>query len=244
MVSVCIATYNGEKYVSQQVNSILSQLGMEDELVVSDDGSTDHTVDIIESINDGRIRIFRNRGQHGFIHNFENSLKHADGDFVFISDQDDIWKPNKLQVSMRYLQKYDMILHDAELIDQDGLSLHKHYSEFLHKRKGFWANMWKTRWLGCCMAFRRNVLECALPFPQHIVGHDGWISFIGLACFSYIYIPDVLIEYRRHGENVSSASEASKNSWYYKLVKKRLWTSIEVFRRVLELQFYRFRHIQ
>ena len=89
MISVCMATYNGEKYLREQVGSILTQLGENDELVVSDDGSTDSTIDILKSYNDPRIKIFINTGRHGVNSNFENALRHADGDYIFLSDQDD-----------------------------------------------------------------------------------------------------------------------------------------------------------
>jgi len=231
-ISVCIATYNGGRFIREQVMSILPQLGEDDEIVVSDDGSTDETVEILKSIKDKRIRIYQNEGRHGFIWNFENALNHSSGEFIFLCDQDDIWKPNKVEIVMAALEDHDIVLHDAELVDQDGVKTGRLYSDGLHQRKGFWSNLWKTRWLGCCMAFRRNVLEFALPFPRHIVGHDGWISAIGLARFDYYYIPDVLMLYRRHGDNASTASEKSNHSWYYMLIRKRLWLLVEVTKRL------------
>ena len=234
MISVCIATLNGGRFVREQVKSVLPQLSEDDEVVVSDDGSTDDTVEILKSINDKRMKVCQNEGRHGFIWNFENALKKAKGDVIFLCDQDDIWKPEKVKVVLRALKDHDIVLHDAEIIDKDGTKAGILYSEGLHKREGFWSNLWKTRWLGCCMAFRKNVLEYALPFPHHIVGHDGWISAVGLAKFDYYYIADALMWYRRHGENASTASEESHNSWYYMLIKKRLCLLIEISRRLLE----------
>lgn len=233
-ISVCIASFNGERYLKEQISSVLPQLREEDEIIVSDDGSTDETFAILESFHDSRIKMFVNEGRHGFIWNFENALKKAKGDVIFLCDQDDIWKPNKVEIVMEALQNHDIVLHDAEIVDKDGNKTGNRYSEGLHQRRGFWSNLWKTRWLGCCMAFRRNVLEYALPFPRHIVGHDGWISAVGLAKFDYYYIPDVLMWYRRHGENASTASGESHNSWYYMLIKKRLCLLIEISRRLLE----------
>ena len=233
-ISVCIASFNGERYLKEQISSVLPQLREEDEIIVSDDGSTDETFAILESFHDSRIKMFVNEGRHGFIWNFENALKKAKGDVIFLCDQDDVWKPNKVEIVMEALQNHDIVLHDAEFVDKDGNKTGNRYSEGLHHRRGFWSNLWKTRWLGCCMAFRRNVLEYALPFPRHIVGHDGWISAVGLAKFDYYYIPDVLMWYRRHGENASTASGESHNSWYYMLIKKRLCLLIEISRRLLE----------
>jgi glycosyltransferase involved in cell wall biosynthesis len=233
-ISVCIATFNGGRFIREQVMSVLPQLGEDDEIVVSDDGSTDDTITIFESFHDHRIIICQNEGRHGFIWNFENALMKTTGDVIFLCDQDDIWKPNKVETVMAALKNHDIVLHDAEIVDKDGKKTGIHYSDGLHQRKGFWCNLWKTRWLGCCMAFRRNVLEYALPFPHHIVGHDGWISAVGLAKFDYYYIPDVLMWYRRHGENASTASGESHNSWYYMLIKKRLCLLMEISRRLFE----------
>lgn len=233
-ISVCIASFNGEKYLKEQILSVLPQLTEDDEMIVSDDGSTDETIAILESFHDPRIKMFVNEGRHGFIWNFENALKKAKGDVIFLCDQDDIWKSDKVKVVMRALKDHDMVLHDAEIVDKDGVKTGKLYSDGLHQRKGFWSNLWKTRWLGCCMAFRKNVLEYALPFPHHIVGHDGWISAVGLAKFDYYYIPEVLMWYRRHGENASTASEESHHSWYYMLIKKRLCLVMEISRRLLK----------
>ena len=90
MISVCMATYNGEKYIEEQLKSILSQLGENDEVIVSDDSSTDNTLAIVESFNDVRIKIFPNNKFHSPIFNFENALKQATGDYIFLSDQDDV----------------------------------------------------------------------------------------------------------------------------------------------------------
>ena len=86
MISVCVATYNGEKYIKEQLLSILSQIGLNDEVVVSDDHSNDSTIDIVKSLNDKRVKIIYNEGNRGYTSNFENALKHAKGDYVFISD--------------------------------------------------------------------------------------------------------------------------------------------------------------
>ena len=90
MISVCMATYNGEKYIQEQIDSILCQLSKDDELVISDDHSTDATCDIIKSYNDRRIKLFLNELAKGVTHNFENALLHSKGDIIFLADQDDV----------------------------------------------------------------------------------------------------------------------------------------------------------
>ena len=98
MNSVCIATYNGEKFIEEQIRSILLQLDSHDEIVISDDHSTDKTIQIIKSINDDRIKIIYNKNNKGYTNNFENAISKASGDFIYLSDQDDVWKPTKVKV--------------------------------------------------------------------------------------------------------------------------------------------------
>ena len=222
MLSVCLATYNGEKYIKEQIVSILIQIGSDDEIVISDDGSQDNTLDIVSSFQDERIVLLHNQEKHGFVGNFENALYHAKGDIIFLADQDDIWKSNKVELIREQLQQYDLVVHDAEMIDGEGNSLGKTYYSTIHHKKDFLSNLWKTRWLGCCMAFRREVLEACLPFPRIIVAHDYWIGMLGMLKFRYCFIDDILICYRRHGDNASPSGEKSPNSMFYKLVTKRM----------------------
>ena len=119
MVSVCIATYNGEKYLRQQIESILPQLSKEDEIVISDDCSTDRTVEILKVFKDERIKIFVNESNLGVVENFENAIKQSIGEYVFLSDQDDVWKPNKVETIKQLLQTYDFVSHNAEIINDD-----------------------------------------------------------------------------------------------------------------------------
>ena len=233
MVSVCIATYNGEKYLRIQLESILSQLGRDDEVIISDDGSKDNTVAIIESFNDYRIHIYKNNNSHGFVGNFENALNHAEGDYIFLSDQDDIWLANKVSTILPLFKTYDLIVHDAEIVNGDGMSLNKNYFSTLHNGHGFLKNLYKSRFLGCCMAFTKDVKEACLPFPKDIVAHDYWIGMYSLLKFKVTFIDDILLKYRRHGDNVSSSSEKSTNTLFYKLFTKRFVLLCDILKRLI-----------
>ena len=118
MISVCMATYNGERYLREQVDSILRELGEGDELVISDDGSTDSTLDIIKSFGDVRIKIFHNEGHHGVNGNFENAISKSTGDYIFLSDQDDVWIEGKVKECLEALGDSDLVLHDAMIVEQ------------------------------------------------------------------------------------------------------------------------------
>ena len=132
-ISVCVATYNGEKFIYDQLQSILDQLLENDEIIVSDNYSTDKTINIIKSINDCRIKIYFLKKKN-LIKNFENALFHAKGDYIFLSDQDDIWLPNKIKIMLEELNSYDLIVSDCIVVNRDLEIIEPsfHYINMLH----------------------------------------------------------------------------------------------------------------
>lgn len=222
MISVCMATYDGERFIKEQIESILSQLSENDELIISDDGSTDDTLNIIKNFKDKRITLLENNTFHSPIYNFENALKHASGDYIFLSDQDDVWLPNKVSVCMEYLKTCDLLIHDAEIINGDGDVISSSFFKINHTRKGRFYNLLKNGYHGCCMVFNSTVLKRCLPFPQKIPMHDSWIG--NIATFNSLrvkFVPEILIKYRRHESNASISGERSKRPILQKL-KERL----------------------
>jgi len=218
MISVCIATYNGERFIERQVTSILSQIGVEDEIIVADDGSVDNTLTILRDLNDPRIRIVDGAHRHSPTWNFEKALKEARGEYIFLSDQDDVWMPEKVAVTMRYLQQYDCVVSDNVTVAADDSVISDSFYAVNNTRPGKYYNLLlKNGYLGCCMAFRRNVLDAALPFPADIPMHDIWIGNVAAFKYSVCFIPDKLMHYNRHGDNASTASAPSAYSLRQKL---------------------------
>ena len=171
MISVCMATYNGEKYLKEQLDSILKQIKSSDELIISDDGSTDLTCTIIKEYQKEYKNIYLIDGpKMGVQKNFENALRKSKGDIIFLSDQDDIWMNNKVDVVLDAFQNSNVVLtlHDAQIVDQNGQVIEDSFFEHRGSQSGLFKNLWKNSYLGCCMAFRRSVLECSLPFPPKI----------------------------------------------------------------------------
>lgn len=232
-ISVCLACYNGEKYIKEQLNSILCQLNKCDEIVISDDGSTDKTLDVVKSLEDSRIKIFFNKNKRGYSKNFENSINHANGDIIFLCDQDDVWMPNKIEVMLRYLEQADLVISDAIITDENlKPTLGSHF--LLHKtRKGFINNLLKTRYIGACMAFKKVMLKKLLPFPrnQELCAHDYWITNIGELYYKVELVNIPLLQYRRHGSNASNGGETSKNSLTHK-IKVRFYTFVKLIGRI------------
>lgn len=218
MISVCIATYNGERFIERQITSILSQIGIEDEIVIADDGSTDNTLAILKRLNDPRIRIVDGAHRHSPIWNFEKALEQAKGEFIFLADQDDVWMPEKVEVTMNYLQRYDCVISDNTTVAADDKVISDSFYAVNRTRSGKWYNLLiKNGYLGCCMAFRRNVMESSLPFPSDIPMHDIWIGNVAAFKYSLCFIPDKLMHYNRHGDNASSASASSTYPLWRKL---------------------------
>ncbi|MBQ8008776.1 MAG: glycosyltransferase family 2 protein [Bacteroidaceae bacterium] len=221
MVSVCIATYNGVNYIREQLVSILCQLSSHDEIIISDDGSTDNTIDVLESIRDLRIKIIYNKGRHGVVPNFENALRNSTGDFIFFADQDDIWDEHKVARCMTALKDADLVVHNANVFYENGGHQDEDFFQLRHSGSGYWKNLYKNTFMGSCMAFRKEVKEYVLPFPRHILWHDMWIGLMVEKKGKTKFIKDKLLYYRRHENNVSATSSKSTFSTW-KMLKYRL----------------------
>lgn len=213
MISVCMATYNGEKYIREQVDSILAQLGGEDELVVSDDGSSDATLSILRSYGDPRIRLSHNTLRHGVNGNFENALRQAQGDYIFLADQDDVWLPGKVQTCIEALRTADLVVHDCIVTDSGLKTTHESFFALHGSRPGFWHNWFRNSYVGCCMAFRREMLDRALPIPARMSAlHDCWIGLLAEVFGRTEFLPFAGIRFRRHERNTSATASGSKFS--------------------------------
>lgn len=204
-ISVAMAAYNGEKFIKEQIDSILCQLCDYDEIIVSDDGSTDKTLKILENYNDSRIKIFKGPKQ-GIKQNFANAILNCTGKFIFLSDQDDIWENSKIEKILNVFEKEKCtcVVHNNETFDSDSNQIiMESFFKFRNSKPGILKNIIKNSYIGCCMAFSAEMIKYIIPIPNDIQMHDQWI---GLQCElkgKSIFIKDKLIKYRRHKNNVS-----------------------------------------
>jgi len=218
-----MCTYNGSHYVRQQMETILRQLDDEDEVVVVDDGSSDETCDIIDGFHDSRIRLFRNEMNCGVVPSFETALRNTTGDIIFLSDQDDLWKAEKVSRFMRIFNdpEVTLALSDADIIDADGRMSGNSY--FLARGgfvPGVMQNIFRNHYIGCTMAFRRHMLTYCLPFPKNLPMHDSWIGIVNDSFGKTAYLDEPLVMYRRHGQNVSrSGSLIQRMRWRFNLLR-------------------------
>lgn len=209
MISVCVATYNGEKYICQQMQSILCQLGDDDELLVSDDGSKDSTIDLIKNINDPRIKVFANQINIGYVRNFEKLLQLAKGELVFLSDQDDIWHPDKIAAVKQCFADYPdicMVHHRYSLIDGKGQDREGKVEEKAGKHQGFrylFSEIIKPTPFGSCLAIKKQACPIILPFPSFAYAHDHWAGIVASMNGGVFYSRRSLLKRRIHGNNAT-----------------------------------------
>lgn len=225
-----MAVKDGELFVKEQIESILPQLTGTDEIIVSNDGSRDRTLDIIRKFDDPRVTILQNPGA-GILDNFQNALSHARGDKLFLCDQDDLWAENKIKRMSSLLDRYDAVVCDCTLVDEEMNPMARSFFELNNSNKGLIKNIMRNSYVGCCMAFNRRVLSRILPFPKDIPMHDQWIGLVAELHYSVLFHPEKLVFYRRHRNSASTTSAASsrsiaqKMSSRYHLIKNLLKTT-------------------
>lgn len=231
--SIAMATYNGVRFLEEQIQSVRSQMQAGDELVVVDDASTDGTVKLLEQLQFPRMQVYRNSKNLGAAGTFDRALSLTRNDVVFLCDQDDVWLPGKRQAFVESFlrdRRCSVVVSDAEVIDAVGRTL---AASFMQTRGGFsgslWSTLYKNRFLGCCMALRRDVLRVGLPIPPTVPQHDMWLGLLGREIGNVHYLSAAYLRYRRHERNTSPSRPASIPTmvrWRASLLlltRRRLW---------------------
>ena len=216
--SVAIATYNGERFIAEMLNSILSQTRAVDELVISDDGSTDRTIELIRETTRNsqcKIVLIVNDRRLGFAKNFERALQNCTGDWIFLADQDDVWIESKVEVCERAIKRTqkDLIIHDCTISDKE---LREIFPSSMARYTELGIPI-SDRNIGCCMVVKRNFLEVCLPLPLNI-SHDIFIGAVANRTKGRELIDESLLLYRRHDNTVSEyLPDALKSiAWFTK----------------------------
>lgn len=222
MISVALAAYKGEKYILEQVSSILEQLGENDELIISDDCPHTETYDVLSDLiqKDKRIVYVEGPGK-GVIKNFEHAIALVKGDYIFLADQDDVWCGNKVERVMKaFAGGADIVLHNAAVTDGELCPSGIDAFTINHTATGTVKNIIKNSYQGCCMAFSAQLREHILPFPEKLPMHDQWIGLVGEKFGRVELIEEPLILYRRHGENVSGngSTALTKLKWRAQII--------------------------
>lgn len=210
-ISVCMATYNGKRFITEQVDSILKQLSHDDEIIVVDDCSTDSTIQILESYNDLRIKIFRNNRNVGHVCSFGRAISLAGNEILILSDQDDIWSEGRLSkmVDALLLSGKSVLSSNSYFMDEHGLAIDylvdpvKSEDSTRHLKNIIGIFLGGKSYFGCAMAFSRDIIPVVLPIPEYVESHDLWIVFAGNIIRSNIHLEDKTLFRRIHGNNAS-----------------------------------------
>jgi glycosyltransferase involved in cell wall biosynthesis len=212
-ISVALCTYNGARFIEEQLNSIAQQERLPDELVICDDCSKDETLAIVGRFAakcEFEVRIEKNAKNLGSTRNFEQAVSLCRGEIIALADQDDRWSPNKLGRMDQLFEEHPEIgfaFSDASMIDEEGRLLPHGLWESLpfdgrmrrrmDENHGFETLVQRNVVTGACMAFRASYRDMLLPIPETWV-HDGWIALLLAAVSPFIAVDEQLVEYRRH----------------------------------------------
>jgi glycosyltransferase involved in cell wall biosynthesis len=205
LVSVVLGTFNGERYLEEQLRSVLEQTYKQLEILAIDDGSSDGTVGILRQYAalDSRIRVVINERNLGFIRNFEKGCSLATGHWIALCDQDDFWMPDKVKKMVAGIGHYPMIYCDSELCGEDLRPLGKKISDLVHYQPFDDCRQLCvfSRMYGHATLITRELFGKASPFREE-VPHDGWLAFHATLYGGVAYLPEVLVKYRQHAGNV------------------------------------------
>jgi glycosyltransferase involved in cell wall biosynthesis len=218
-ISVVMATYNGERYLHEQIDSILHQTFPPAELIIVDDCSTDSSLQILQdyAAKNSIVKIFSNESNIGFLKNFEKGIALSTGSHIALSDQDDIWALDKLEKLINGIDDALLIYSNSELVDENGNSLHKKMSD-IKNQLGFTSSLMFVigTWApGHAFLFTRELAKKCIPFPS-VVAHDFWLAFVATCYKPVKYLPEPLVLYRQHATNTVSANTFSKNNKKHK----------------------------
>jgi glycosyltransferase involved in cell wall biosynthesis len=228
-ISIAMATHNGEKYLQEQLDSFLQQTILPDELVIFDDFSNDNTVQIIHAFKEKspfKVFLYVNQENKGILYSFSNALEHCSGDYIFISDQDDVWKPNKIEKVIKCFNenpnKY-LIIHDLSICKSD-LSLIGQ-TKIERMKNSF--NLENSYIVGMATAIRSPLLKLCLPIPIcNGLAYDGWLHSCAVAIDAKYILKESLALYRRHSNNATSVIDINvdfkTSPNYYKSISKKI----------------------
>lgn len=229
MISVCMATFNGEKYIHKQINSILAQIGTNDEIIIVDDKSTDKTVNIIKELQDDRIKLFNNAINIGVVKSFEKSILHSKGEIIFLSDQDDFWLSNKFLIMTELIQKNDYLLVISNMLETKKQSEFQIIKSFKMPISNYFYNLYniffaKSLYFGSLMCFKSILLKYIIPFPNFVLAHDIHIAIMANSRGKICHLDKVLLLRTNTGNNLTYKKRS---------ITKKILFKISIFKSIL-----------
>jgi len=232
LVSIAMASYNGERFIEEQIKSILNQTYKNIELVIVDDGSNDKTINIIQNLQKKHpnIRLSINEQNCGVTLTFNRAVAECKGIFIAFSDQDDLWVDHKIETLINEIGDHDAIYGNSLLVDEEGTSLDKRFSSMMHL-KNYYSGMpflLSNTVAGHAMLAKADFLKRIQPFPSNLY-FDLWIAFNAAATNGIKYVDEVLVHYRQHSNNAVGTSLSANK-------KKRPSTQTQFEQKKAELE--------
>jgi len=228
-----MATFNGSAFIHKQIESILCQLKIDDELIIVDDCSTDNTVEIVSDFSDNRILILRNDQNIGVNQSFSKAILSSSGDYIFLSDQDDVWIDGRVNLMIEYLieNNVDLLTSNFSWINELDVPVFIKFDGVSSFRSKKYASniidifIGKTNYFGCAMLFTKELIKYIVPIPKFVESHDLWIAKIGNLYRSQIHLDEITFLKRTHGTNMTSTISKRKT---YQKVYSRLVFAISI----------------
>lgn len=216
-VSIAMATYNGSKFLNQQLDSIINLTYKCTELIIVDDCSSDNTIEIINSYIDKYhwIKLYQNVINIGAVKSFEKAINLCSGDYIALSDQDDVWFPNKLQTLLDNIEENLLIHSDAVLVDEHmNIVANSYFSTIKNKKlSGFTDYLLMNNVTGCTMLFSRKLFELAMPIPEGFYIHDHYLAIVASFHGTIKLLDEPLVYYRQHDSNSIGAARSDFNQF-------------------------------
>ena len=226
-VSVVIATYNGERFLEEQLDSVFEQTYPNLEIIAVDDYSSDTTVSILHqfALSHSNMKVFANERNIGAIKTFEKGISLSTGNFIALCDQDDIWDRHKIELLMREMNGKEMVFCDSEFIDETGKTINRKISDI--KNLSTYNNCSPFIIANCisghAVVFRREIAIAAIPFPSYII-HDWWLAFVASSKGVVHFVNLPLVQYRQHADNFIGAikvkGRSKKRETHYEVIAK------------------------
>lgn len=222
-VSVCISVYNGAKFLGQQLLSIANQSFLPDEVIVYDDFSADESLLVIEEYSHIlNIRLLHGKKRLGVLNGFLESIKYASGELIFFCDQDDVWDRNKVLIHTAWHQKgFNVVIGDCKIVDENMNTINESYQCTLRGGRGFWGNLVRSKFLGCCMSFDKRTIDIIGLPPKIYKGyHDWWYGLLSTLIARVVFINEKLVLYRRHENTVTPSGKKSLDNIIQKVNRR------------------------
>lgn len=202
-ISVAMATYNGEKYLIQQLDSVFEQTVLPNEIIIVDDCSTDNSWNLLQEYASSHtgIKLSRNPQNLGACQTFAQAISLCGSEYIVLADQDDVWLPNKLELLLKNIGDNMLIHSDAYLVDESLQIMTDTFKKGVMSQRNFTDYLFANNVTGCTCLFRRELVDNFWPIPAGFYIHDHYLALCASYSGTIKYLPQPLIYYRQHAQN-------------------------------------------